>query len=75
MGVTSSSGSTALDARPDESDLYPELPVKKKFGETVVKLIHVKKGNLVIFVTHLRIFTGRKRRSCGCLARYAPQHR
>jgi len=27
----------------DESALYPELPIRKKFGETVVKLVHVKK--------------------------------
>jgi hypothetical protein len=43
MGVTSSSP-PVVATKTEEEDLYPDLPVKKKFGETVVRLIHVKKG-------------------------------
>lgn len=50
MGLASSTAPTELDElRPDDSTLYPDLPVKKKFGETVVKLTHVKKGVSVCF--------------------------
>jgi len=47
MGQWASTSSTLsetdLIVPRDESALYPELPIRKKFGETVVKLVHVKK--------------------------------
>jgi len=43
MGSGASILSADIVVPRDESALYPELPIRKKFGETVVKLVHVKK--------------------------------
>lgn len=43
MGGTNST-EAILDVHHGDEDIYPELPVKKSLGETVVKLVHVKKG-------------------------------
>lgn len=58
--MTTSSSLSPLDSEittSDDHDLYPDLPIQKKLGETVVKLIHVKKGRYLYHLCNTKEYS------------------